>query len=360
MHFGLVLECDYREGATQKEAFEEAFADVEMAETVGLDGVWLAENHFAPPQGMSGEEGSPIPSVVSAPMIMASAIAARTTRLRIGLAVNVLPLTHPLRVAEEAATVDHISRGRFEFGIGRSGLPVAYEGYGIPYSESRERFWESLDIILGAWTNDKFSYQGKYYSFNDVCVLPKPYQKPYPPTRIAATTEDTFPQVGGKGYPAFVGVRGMTLGELAHNLKEYRRSWKEAGHAGSGDVILRIPIYVAETAELARSEPELSTVRLNRRLAERVARAAAESGTWVAKERAERARRTAEASYDDLLRDILVYGTPEAVVERITEIREELHLSGVIADMNVGGLIPQERVLNSIRLFGEQVAPEFR
>ena len=360
MHFGLVLECDYREGATQEEAFQEAFTNVETAEAVGLDGVWLAENHFAPRQGALDEEGSPIPSVVSAPLIMASAIAARTTRLRIGLAVNILPLSHPIRTAEEAATVDNVSLGRFDFGVGRSGLPIAYEGYGIPYSESRERFWECLDIIVGAWTNEKFSYEGEYYSFNDVCVLPKPYQKPHPPIRIAATTGDTFPVIGGKGYPVFVGVRGMTLGELAHHLEEYRRSWKEAGHAGSGDAFLRVPLYVAETAELARSEPEASTVRLHRQLAERVARAADEAGTWVAKERAERARRMAEASYDDLLRDVLVYGTPEAVVERLREIREELHLSGVIADMNVGGLIPQERVLNSLRLFGERVAPELR
>ena len=103
-------------------------------------------------------------------MILASAIAARTQRLRIGMAVAVLPLCHPIRMAEEAATVDQVSLGRLDFGVGRSGFATAYEGYDIPYSESRERFQESLDVILKAWTQERFSHKGKHFTFNDVCV----------------------------------------------------------------------------------------------------------------------------------------------------------------------------------------------
>ena len=147
MHFGLVMECDYRYGTTMEDSFGEAFDLVDTAEAGGLDGVWLAERHFAAPKDPLDPQGAGIPSFVSAPLIMASAIAARTKRLRVGVAVNVLPLIHPIRMAEEAATVDQISQGRFEFGVGRSGFPKAYEGYGVPYGESRERFQESLEVI---------------------------------------------------------------------------------------------------------------------------------------------------------------------------------------------------------------------
>ena len=161
MHYGLIMECDYRYGASQEEAFDEAFAMADTAEKGGLDGVWLAERHFAAPRNPLDAQGSAIPSIVSAPLIISTAIVARTERLRVGVAVNVLPLNHPIRMAEEVATLDQISHGRVDFGVGRSGFMRSYEGYDIPYAESRERFQENLEIILAAWTNERFSYQGK-------------------------------------------------------------------------------------------------------------------------------------------------------------------------------------------------------
>src|SRR5215813_5731703 len=123
MYAGLVMECDYREGRTQEEAFAEAFSIAEIAEDNGLDGVWLAERHFAGPRRPTDPMGAGIPSIASVPLVLASAIAARTTRLRIGTGVSVLPLCHPIRLAEEAATVDQVSQGRLDFGVGRSGFP---------------------------------------------------------------------------------------------------------------------------------------------------------------------------------------------------------------------------------------------
>ena len=108
-------------------------------------------------------------------MTVAAAIAARTNRIKIGTAVQVLPLCHPLRLAEESATVDQISRGRLLLGVGRSGNPRAYAAYGVPYSESRERFYETLDISKLAWTQPSFSYEGKFHSFNDARAVPRPY-----------------------------------------------------------------------------------------------------------------------------------------------------------------------------------------
>ena len=263
-------------------------------------------------------------------------------------------------MAEEAATVDNISGGRFDFGVGRSGFAKAYEGYGVSYAESRERFRECLEIIVRAWTQERFSYEGEFYSFHDVCVVPKPYQKPCPPIRVAATTRETFPQVGRMGYPMFVGLRGMDLPELAYHLEVYRDAWRQAGHPGDGDMILRIPIYVSESAERARSEPEPSTMSSYRRMAETFARSAAAAGAGASEDRAERARRLSNVTYDELLRDRVAYGTSQAVVERIKEMQEELGLSGVIGEMNVGGLVPQAGVLNSLRLFGERVVPQFK
>jgi alkanesulfonate monooxygenase SsuD/methylene tetrahydromethanopterin reductase-like flavin-dependent oxidoreductase (luciferase family) len=360
MHLGLVMECDYRAGATLEEAFDESFQIAENSEAWGLDGVWLAERHFAAPRGPLDAMGTGIPSIVSAPLIIASAIAARTTRLRIGIAVSVLPLCHPIRLAEEAATVDQISKGRLDFGVGRSGFPRAYEGYGIPYGESRERFQECLEIILKAWKEDRFTYEGKYHTFRDLAVIPKPYQKPYPPVRVAATTRETFPQVGRMGHAIFIGLRGFDVTEAKSHLNAYRQAWREAGHPGNGDVFLRIPAYVAETAESARTEPEASTMQSYRRLGENFGRSASAAGTTTSEERLERSTRLTAVSYDDLLRGRLAYGTPEEVADRLRELRDDLGLSGIAIEPNVGGHIPPELVFRSIRLFAQEVAPRLR
>ena len=141
MEFGMFHEFQRRPGQTEAAAFAESFEQVDEAERAGLDVMWLAELHAAPER-----------SVLSAPLNIASAIATRTKRMKIGIAVQVLPLCHPLRIAEEAATVDHISLGRLIMGVGRSGFPRTYEAYGISYAESRERFAEVMEIMRRAWT----------------------------------------------------------------------------------------------------------------------------------------------------------------------------------------------------------------
>src|SRR2546423_11269710 len=194
MEFGSFMEFPPLTGlgaGAESAAFDQALAEVEMAERVGLDAVWLAELHGAPER-----------SVMSAPMMVASAIAARTSRIKIGIAVQVLPLSHPLRLAEEAATIDQISHGRLIYGIGRSGVVRTYEDYGISYGESRQRFAGTLEILRLAWTQPSFSYEGKYHSFKNGSVTPKPYQQPYPELRMAAATPETFPPIGRLGPAA--------------------------------------------------------------------------------------------------------------------------------------------------------------
>ena len=360
MHLGVIMECEYRTGRTQDEAFDEAFTLADMVEQGGLDGVWIAERHFASMGRSLDPAGGGIPSFASAPLILASALAARTSRIRLGIAVSVLPLAHPVRLAEEVATLDQISKGRLDFGVGRSGFQAAYNGYGVPYGESRERFQECLDILQMAWTQDAFSYHGQYYSFDDVCVIPKPRQKPYPPLRIAATTTDTFPLVGGMGYPIFIGLRGADVPQNVEFLAAYRAAWHEAGHPGDGDVLLRIPVYVADTTQRAYDEPMASTMHSYKRLAERFAASAALAGAVTSEDRNQRAGRLTATGYDELLRNRLAYGTPEAVVAKLRQLRDDLGVSGFIIEPNVGGGVPRDQEFRSVELFCKEVAPHLR
>ncbi len=350
MQFGSFMEFHRREGHTQADAFREAFGHIELSESLGLDAVWLAESHFNPAR-----------SVLSSPHAIASAIAARTKHLRIGTAVSVLPLGNPLRTAEEAATIDQISEGRFEFGVGRSGLPGSYEGYNIPYSESRERFYEYLEIILEAWCKERFTYKGQFYNFDDVCLVPKPYQQPHPPIRIAATTSDTFPVIGKMGFAIFVGVRGMSLDGVAEQVESYRAAWKEAGHEGEIDVSLRVPVYVGETEEDALTAPEESFMRQFRRLGGQLAASASRAGSDPGEERAERGAQLASIQWErNVIGQKAAVGTPEMVIEQLKVMKDTLSLTGVVAEFNAGELISEDKISNSLRLFCEEVIPAFR
>jgi alkanesulfonate monooxygenase SsuD/methylene tetrahydromethanopterin reductase-like flavin-dependent oxidoreductase (luciferase family) len=349
MEFGMFHEFQRNPGQTEAAAFAEAFEEVDAAEQGGLDAMWLAELHVAPDR-----------SVLAAPLTIAAAIAARTRRMKIGIAVQVLPLCHPLRLAEEAATVDHLSHGRLIFGVGRSGFARTYEAYGIPYEESRERFAEVLEILERAWTRERFTFEGKFYRFHDVCLVPKPYQQPMPELRIAATSPDTYAAIGAMGYPIFCAVRLGTLSELEPNLRAYREAWAAAGHPGRGQVFLRVPVYVAETEARARAEPEASIMHFYRFLGAQLERSASGSGARAIEQRAERGQRLQSIDYDDVLREKIVVGTPRMVADRLAALREELGIDGVLAELNCGARIPHARVMRSLELLCADVMPAFR
>jgi alkanesulfonate monooxygenase SsuD/methylene tetrahydromethanopterin reductase-like flavin-dependent oxidoreductase (luciferase family) len=246
MHFGLFVE-QKRQGVNQSEAFREMWELVDQAEAWGIDCIWLGEIHF-----------DPVRSVVSASLPIASAIATRTKRLHIGTAVTVIPLNHPLKIAEEVATLDHISEGRIEFGIGRSGVVRSYDTYGIPYAESQGRFHEGLEIIRLAWKGEPFGYEGQFFQVKNATVTPTPVQRPHPPIRMAANSDETFPAVGKMGLPIFIGLRAAEIPDLQEHLASYRSAWREAGHPGDPSVYLRIPVYVSTTEKGAVEEPRES------------------------------------------------------------------------------------------------------
>jgi alkanesulfonate monooxygenase SsuD/methylene tetrahydromethanopterin reductase-like flavin-dependent oxidoreductase (luciferase family) len=349
MEFGMFHEFLRAKGQTEADAFDAAFEIIDAAEMHGLDAMWIAELHVAPER-----------SVASAPLTLAAAIAQRTKRMKIGIAVQVLPLCHPLQLAEEVTTVDHLSRGRLIFGVGRSGFPRTYDAYGVPYAESRERFAETLEILKQAWTQERFSYEGRWYSFRDVCLVPKPYQRPYPELRVAATSADTFVANGAAGYPIFCAVRFGTLSELGPNLRAYQDAWREAGHPGRGKVYLRVPIYVASTEAAARSEPEASIMEFYRVLGARIEESATLDGARPEEQRAERGARLQAITWDEVLRDKIIVGTPGHVAERLNGLRDELGLDGVLAELNCGSRISHANVLESLRLLCREVMPMVR
>ena len=339
MEIGLFTEFEWRPGVDEAQAFDDSLAQVTVAEDLGYDAVWLAELHFQKER-----------SVLSSPLVVGATIAGRTKRVKIGFAVQVLPLIHPLRLAEDVATLDQVSKGRLDFGVGRSGLPGHYTGFNIPYEESQERFDETLEILLKAWTEERFTYEGKYFQFHDVCAIPKPYQKPHPPLRVAATSEESYAAVGRRGLPIFLAVRTSSISELERYVGAYHAAWREAGHAGRGEVAAILPVYVADTERRAREESEASAMHFYRSVGEAL----------LAGPRHEVGERLRGMSFDQVLKDFAVYGTPERVADRLEELRRAIGFTKLAVWMNVGSRIPQDRVLASMQRFAERVIPRLK
>src|SRR5262245_40702001 len=348
MDFGVFLE-QTRRGTGQADAFREMLDIADAAEAWGLDVVWLAEMLVNPAR-----------SVLSAPLLVASWIAARTRRVRVGTAVQLLPLNHPLRVAGEVTTLDHLSQGRFDFGIGRSGGTRAYDALGVPYEESQARFFEALAIILEAWKGEPFSFDGRFYQFHDITVSPRPVQRPHPPVRMAATTADTFPRVAKMGLPIFVGLRGMDVPELAGCLRTYRQAWRDAGHPGEGDACLRIPVYAAPTEKAAREEPHDTITYYFERQAELTLAPAGCAGTGPAERRQNQAGRLSSLSYGDILDRKVAFGTGPGLVERLGMLREQLGVNGIAAELNPGGLLSAAQETRSLEILTKQVMPALK
>ena len=348
MHLGMFWE-EMPRGSQARQAFQDGLDLVDAAEAWGLDGVWLGELHFTPGR-----------SVLSAPLVVASAVAARTRRLRVGTAVQVLPLGHPLRLAEEVATVDQLSQGRFDFGIGRSGAAHTYEGFGIPYRESQARFQEVLAVLRLAWTGEPVTYQGQFYRVEQVTVAPRPYQEPHPPLRMAATSPETFPLVGRLGLPLFAGLRGMGIPELRTHLDAYRAAWRDAGHPGEADVFLRIPVYAGPTERAAREEPQASILYYFQRQAEFTRRGLGHRGSGPPGPGEAEAARLASLSYEEILSTRVEFGTAAALVDRLAVVRDDLGLSGIVAELDPGGGIPAEQVRRTLRILTHEVLPTFR
>jgi alkanesulfonate monooxygenase SsuD/methylene tetrahydromethanopterin reductase-like flavin-dependent oxidoreductase (luciferase family) len=343
MKFGLHYQLPCRDFQSPVQRYRDTLEQAAHAETLGFESVWPVEQHFDPEL-----------SILPSPLLLLAALAERTRDLRLGIAIVLLPLSHPVRIAEEIATLDVISNGRVEFGIGRGSLPEHFKGFGIAQSESRERFLEALDIIRQAWTNERISHLGRFFEIGEVAVVPKPVQQPYPPIRVAANSPDTFEMMGKIGLPIFVASQVNPFPRIREYLPLYQEARAAAGHAANRpeDVTILMPTYVAESRAQVRQEMEHSVLRWLQSVTARYKNP--DAGPPLMRERLERVRRM---TYEQAGEMMGVFDTPEACVERLQRFREEFNMGRLICWFNQGGLVPHLQVMRSMELFAAKVMP---
>ena len=289
-----------------------------------------------------------------------SYLAARTRRIRIGLAVLILPFYNPLLLAEEAALTDLLSNGRLDFGIGRGYQWSEYLALGIPMQESRERFREALDIILEAWKGERFSYQGKYYQVSNVAVHPQPVQKPNPPIWLAAVSPPTAELAGREGFNVL-----FAQTQSFKNLKEmydlYMTHWVAAGRdPAKAQTRVARSVYVTETDREARQEMSKAYRWF---LEAQQAVTTPPDGNWELipesyRHYRENFPKLSKLTYDFIWDQVGLHGPPERVRERIAMLEREVNLNYLICWMSMGGL-DHVKAMASMERFAQEVMPHF-
>ena len=343
MKFGLFYQVPCAPEQSVAQRYQDTLEQIELADELGFDRAWIAELHF---RGTF--------SAMPSPLMLAAVAAQRTKRIRLGIAVNLLPLHHPVNLAEDAATADVLSGGRLEFGIGR-GTRLAHYGFGVAQEDSRPRFMEALDILKKVWTEDHVTYEGDYWQINDVSVSPKPLQTPYPPLRMASNSADTFPLAGELGLPVFTWILINPLPQLQEGLRVYRHTLKENGHP-SQEVSLALPVFVAPERSQARDLPETSTMNYMREV-NAILGPGPRPTTEIAAAGGPRYPDYLGMPYDEILKTTAVYDEPSACIDRLHKVSHALQMDECICWFNMGGLVPHEEVKKSMRLFAEKVMP---
>ena len=306
------------------------------AEAAGFDSVWLAEH--------SGSRYGEIAS----PQVMAAAIAARTSKIRIGTGVSVLPLHHPLRLANDFAMIDVISNGRLDYGVGRGYNADEYASYGVSIDEGRERFEEALAIIRLAWTQETFSYEGRHYSIPPVQSVPNVVQQPHPPLYIAASSAGTIEWAGANL------VRMLSSSGSPKNIRAkweaYRQAGLAAGHAPDAVEDALANSWVVKHIYVAADD-------------ETAVREAGPAFMWYFNLTANRRMFDGPDTAPPLEwwqeHGACYFGSPDTVAASLADWYEASGVTNTLCWMNTGGM-PTERVLESMRLFGERVIPRLR
>jgi alkanesulfonate monooxygenase SsuD/methylene tetrahydromethanopterin reductase-like flavin-dependent oxidoreductase (luciferase family) len=345
MRFGFFDQLPCADSQSESQRYRDILAQIELGDQLGFDSVWLGELHF----GRSS-------SILACPLMVLAAAAQRTQCIRLGTAVTLLPLHSPVKIAEEAATADILSGGRLEFGVGRGTAPIHYVGYNVPQEESRERFEEALAVILQAWTSERLTYQGRYFHAQDLTVVPKPIQKPYPPIRLAANSPDTFAIAGRLGFPIFA----SPLINPPDKLQEYLAVHRDTLKPGSRqDVALMFPVHVSGSREQARRECEASLMNFFRSAGERL-RPLGETTIKSYEAFQQVLARLERVTYEGIDRHMGVFGDPDHCVERIQALQRQFHMDEFIGYFNQGGLVDHATVKRSMELFATAVIPRCR
>ena len=241
-------------------------------------------------------------------------------------------------------------------GVGRGTAPIHYAGYDIPQEESRARFEEALDFILEAWTHETFSYEGKYYHARDLTIVPRPVQVPHPPVRIAANSPDTFPLAARRGLPIFATPLINPPEKLREGLAGYRAAMPSGARA---DAALAFPVHVTTSRAKAREECEPSLLRFFREAGERL-RPFGEADIKTFEAFQQVLARMQRMKFDDIDREMGVFGDPESCVERVRALRREYQMDEFICYFNQGGIMDHATVRASMTLFAREVMPHCR
>ena len=323
---------------------QETLREARLCDELGMEMLWLAEHHF---------DG--ICAYVD-PVAFAAALAASTERIRIGFAVAQMSLHHPIRMAEQMALIDNISRGRLLVGLGRGTAynVYDYQGYGIDPAEAHERLLESEEIMLRAWTTENYEHRGKFWSLRLPLLRPRPYTRPHPPIIRACASEEATLEMARAGRPFLMNVQSNAV--TRHRMDLYRRTMRESGFdeptvaRNVADTWIWRNIFVAETdAEAERlALPAFQTQAEFRQTMRR--RIYEEQGVLLKPEVTPAARSDPRHS--------LLCGSPGTVADAINEI-DRIGVGGLILVFRIGPM-PYEIAERSIRLFMQKVAPEFR
>jgi alkanesulfonate monooxygenase SsuD/methylene tetrahydromethanopterin reductase-like flavin-dependent oxidoreductase (luciferase family) len=327
MKVGILQFFGWRDRSVPLESvYESALERFSIMDQTGYDCVWLAEHHFS--------SFSVCPSV----HMMGTMAAARTKRLRIGTAVSLAPFYNPLRLAEEVALLDVLSGGRVNWGAGRGFERSEFAAFDIPGEESAPRFHETVDIVLKAWTNQKLTYQGRFYHYDGVEVLPKPLQTPHPPVWMAASSTPAIEWAAGQGHSILMDPHSSRT-DLIGKRRHYAAKLLEAGYSDAGRTIpMSRLIAVDETAGKARE------------VAKRVAEwtIASYIGQLTNVRQGPIRDFGGKDPVDFYLEDVMIHGTAESVAEQIQSFGEAIGMTYLMAAPMSG---------RSFRLLTDKVLP---
>ena len=327
----------YATGAASA-SYQSLLDQVQYAEEAGFDSVWLRERHFH-----TDDQGR---NFFSSPFVAASYIAARTRRIRIGMGARILPLDHPIHIAEDAATVDVISNGRLDFGIARIGENEQYQSaFGITAEQTRGRFEEALDIIIGAWTKSSFSFEGHHFKVPPVSVSPRPVQRPHPPVYLVGIGPSTLSFGAKRGLPLLLAA-AQTAPIVARTQEQYRGLLSESGY-DAGKVVLPVNrfIYVAESKEQAIADTRDTVMRFIHR-----DNSVIRDFLMLPQD---------QITYELLFNEVCIFGDAEYCARRLRELAQQVDLRHLILSFNYF-TIEHEKCLKSMQRFVREVMPELR
>ena len=339
MKFDIFYQLPEAANQVTTDRYRELIAEAAEADRLGFNTVWLAEVHFAPHF-----------SVMPTPLLLLAAIAERTSNIRLGMAVNLMPLHHPIRLAEEIATLDVLSGGRVEFGAGRGAFPLNYRGYGVAMAESRALFQDGLETLKVAWTGQLA---------DGVKVVPKPIQRPFPPIRLAANSADTFTFAGANRYPIFAGGPVNPIPVLAERLKIYDDALKSAGHERPDDwLAAALMVFVGPDRAQVRATIEPSLRNYFNAVSEIIEPESLAAAHQAEFQRVRDRLRSIDYSVVDSI--MAIFGDPEYCIDRVAQLKEQFGFSRLVCWFEIGGISGHQNVLAAMRLFADRVMPKFQ